>query len=395
MKMSKDLRDAYIKEHHKNKTNKQLAIDTGWSETTIKSIKNRLGVVNSARAREIEEYILKHNISTVDEVNSAAVFLGCPPEKVRDIMKSLGIFSTQGDKAFEALKRKYEGLFTFGEYRNTKAYIDTTCSACGKVHKKRPNDLVTYNFKCTCVRDSLRQEARIIKLEEQKLSKARVLAERLEAEFLNLTKVYPLVRAIIPGSKVEVMCSSCECTRIINRNTLTRKNPQVCPDCAIDKSRDKAAEYWKDLLYSNGIELISGEIINGRSKVVVRRPCGHKASLVLAGLKLYNCQACIVGDEHFLYILNIEGYGYKVGRSINVENRVKEFKKYIEGNITVVQAVQGTYLWAKTSEEFLLNKYSEYRVFNTAVFPGATEILGLEDVNELLEDIKELSSVVS
>ena len=197
--MSKEDRDTYVENNYSSKTNKQLAADTGWSETTIKSIKTRLGVVKSSRVKELEEYVLSNGIKSVDEVNNAAIVLGCKPDKIRDVMKSLGIFESQSDKAFEALKLKYTGKFIFGEYKNTKAYVELTCVECKAVHYKRPNDLVTYNFSCTCIRKAIKAEY----TKQKEDSKIKAAALKIEKDFLDFKGRFPLVVAILPDSKVK------------------------------------------------------------------------------------------------------------------------------------------------------------------------------------------------
>jgi hypothetical protein len=91
MKMSKEDRDAYVLEHQ-DKTRGELVTDTGWSLTTIKSVRKRLGVgVLTDRDTEIADYILAQ--PTEDDYYIAQQ-LGCKVDKVRDTKIRLGVYST-------------------------------------------------------------------------------------------------------------------------------------------------------------------------------------------------------------------------------------------------------------------------------------------------------------
>lgn len=88
MKMSKEDRDAYVWEH-RDKTRAALVSATGWSLTTIKSVRKRLGIgVLTDRDIEIGDYILDNPDMCNEDI---AATLLCKVDKVRDTKTRLGV----------------------------------------------------------------------------------------------------------------------------------------------------------------------------------------------------------------------------------------------------------------------------------------------------------------
>lgn len=148
MKMTKQDRDSYVLQNHSNETNTQLATSTGWSLTTIKSIKRRLGIVSSPQVAKVRTYILERPDMSYQEI---ADTLGMKIDNVRDTAKALGMVDvTTSDKAFNVLRARFHGRFKFsrGDYITNKERIPITCRACNFSFTARPNTMVTDGLAC-------------------------------------------------------------------------------------------------------------------------------------------------------------------------------------------------------------------------------------------------------
>ena len=148
MKMTKQDRDSYVLQNHSIKTNAQLVTSTGWSLTTIKSIKRRLGVVSSPQVTKLRTYILENRGMTYQEI---ADTLGMKIDNVRDTAKALGMVDvTASDKSFNTLHARFQGRFKFsrGDYITNKERIPITCRGCNFSFTARPNTMVTDGLDC-------------------------------------------------------------------------------------------------------------------------------------------------------------------------------------------------------------------------------------------------------
>lgn len=149
MKLTKEDRDEFVLNNYNNMTNVQLAEGTGWGMTTIKSVKRRLGLAKkSQKVLDMEAYALEH-YPTKDDKEIAEVF-GMKHDNVRDALKSLGIYQSQGYAAYLRIVEEYKDSFEFfDDYITCKDRIKLRCVVCGKEHYQRPNDLVTKGFYCS------------------------------------------------------------------------------------------------------------------------------------------------------------------------------------------------------------------------------------------------------
>lgn len=149
MKFTKIDRDNYVLNNYKRKTNAQLAEVTGWSVTTIKSSLTRQGLSRQGKTKrtlEIEKYILNNKEKADIEISKE---LGCKIDKVRDIKKSLGVFKSPSDIAFENLQKKYmDFVLKREDYIDCKTKMKLKCKSCGALMYYRPNELTTYKKEC-------------------------------------------------------------------------------------------------------------------------------------------------------------------------------------------------------------------------------------------------------
>jgi len=155
----------------------------------------------------------------------------------------------------------------------------------------------------------------------------------------------------------------------------------------LDSKATDATNRWVRYLEENNIILVRGDVLNDKSVVRVTRPCGHQIEATLGNIKRYQCTACRSGEEYYLYLLDAGNGVYKIGRAIDINRRIKTLNRYWEYELNCVHSVKGIYADIKMAEEYILKKYSSNRLFNTAVFDGATEFLELEDISELIEDM--------
>lgn len=153
MKMSKEDRDTYVS-LHTNKTIKQLAIETGWADSTIKACRRRLGL-SKAHPKELEiielakEGLGPYEIAEVIDVRG---------DIAGDILRKHGL---ENYRFMKSIIEKYPTLdFSKSKYINTKTAIEFKCKSCGTLTSKRPNDLVTNKYTCPCSRKSRRKEDR-------------------------------------------------------------------------------------------------------------------------------------------------------------------------------------------------------------------------------------------
>lgn len=167
-KMTKEERDSYVLENHERCSNKEVAETTGWSMTTIKSVKRRLNLVKSERAEEIKNYLLEYpDVSYLE----ASYALGAKIDNVRDIAKALGRTNVSyADRGFSRLVSEFEGRFIFerSEYSSNKDKINATCSTCGNVITRRGMDMLQNGMFCEYCepRDSRDTFVYILELQE-------------------------------------------------------------------------------------------------------------------------------------------------------------------------------------------------------------------------------------
>lgn len=146
-KMTKEARDSYVQNYYGSQTNEQLAGNTGWSVTTIKSVKTRLGLAKKSKKRlELEAYCLG-KYPTEDAYQIAAIF-NTKVDLVRDTLKFLGIWISPSEEAEQHLKKTISEKFkllTYGKAANMSSF---GCLSCGHEFEKRTNNVVSCGVSC-------------------------------------------------------------------------------------------------------------------------------------------------------------------------------------------------------------------------------------------------------
>lgn len=127
MKLDKNLRDEYVLNNYQKLTNKQLAEDTGWSETTIKAVKRRLGLVKSKANIELREFIINNKEMEPREV---AEQLGIKIDTVLDTLKYLGLYI---HPTIKRIKKELEDKYIIEESNitNNRDKVTYICRKCG------------------------------------------------------------------------------------------------------------------------------------------------------------------------------------------------------------------------------------------------------------------------
>lgn len=190
MKMSKLERDDFVLNNHEEMTGQQLAETTGWSLTTIKSVKRRLGLVKGGLYDRVKKAAEENPDLTATEV---AHNLGSKPDNVRDIFKALGISRvTKEDHAFGRLQDTIEGKFTISreDYVNTKTRAPFKCIVCGYESMLRPNDVITKDKSC-------------VRCEEAIDGRSYVYVIGLRKDALNENSLYKIGKSDVPDRRLK------------------------------------------------------------------------------------------------------------------------------------------------------------------------------------------------
>lgn len=141
MKLTKEERDKLVLENQ-DWTIKKLAEVSGWSETTIKSARRRLGLTGK-HAKEDDILNLVREGTTPSDI---ANILGVKSDLVREISEKHGLHN------FHYLKNIIDKYPTFkvltDRWEGTKARINLMCGGCGSLYNKRCNELVTDTLVC-------------------------------------------------------------------------------------------------------------------------------------------------------------------------------------------------------------------------------------------------------
>lgn len=328
-KMTKEERDRFVQTNYCNTTNKKMAEITGWSETTIKSVKRRLGLVNRSKSPklvELEKYCVENYDGYKVTDKTIAEKFGCKADNVRDTLKALNLYKSPGDKSFDLIKRKYSNKFLIlSEYKGADSGMKLQCKTCGTVHVKRTNTLVSLNFSCNICNDKY---------------------------WSGVSDNERVRKAITRGSSV------------------TRK-PSTRENCI-------------DSILSLGYSINRGIIKDATSKVHVTCPNGHERHGSVRNILRYNCAECKnINNNYSLYILKSE-FGYKIGVTTNIEHRVSRIKascgfeiqpEYVSREVSRNIA----YYWEKKFHEMFKDKNIKF----DAKFDGSTEFFNLspEDLN--------------
>lgn len=146
-KMTKEDRDSYVQNNFGGQTNEQLARNTGWSVTTIKSIKTRLGLAKKSKKRlELEVYCLE-NYPSEDAYQIAELF-DTKVDLVRDTLKFLGIWVSPSDEAEQHLGKTISEKFKLVIYGKAANMSSFECLSCGHLFEKRTNNVVSGGMSC-------------------------------------------------------------------------------------------------------------------------------------------------------------------------------------------------------------------------------------------------------
>ena len=322
MKLSKQERDEYVEKHYKIKTNNQLAEDTGWSLTTIKSIKRRLGLVKKTeKLLEVERYCLDNYDGVNITDKDIATLYGMKHDNVRDILKSLGMYKGPSDIAADLLKLKYSGRFKIvSRYAGTKTNLRLECRSCGGVYDKLANFLVTMNFQC-------------------------------------------------PKCSEKTTTTDTEGRRDFAEKALRAE------------SKAKGSGRYKELsesLEAKGLSIIRGVPLNNLSKIEVECVNGHTRSGSVRNMLRYGCSEC-EKDQEVFYLYILEGGGmYKVGVSKEVSMRVKRIAESSGiADLRCIHSFKGYKNEVYNSEKYWHEFFADKNCNLGGVFDGSTEFFHL------------------
>lgn len=147
-KMVKSERDLYVL-NNKNKTIKDLAKETGWSETTIKGLRRQLGIVTHKRESEfISVYNELKDKCSLEEIAST---LATKVDILRDVLKSKGMYTSPSEEAnINLINRLSAAELEIITQLPFKAadFISIRCRLCGKIVVRRANNVVSQGISC-------------------------------------------------------------------------------------------------------------------------------------------------------------------------------------------------------------------------------------------------------
>jgi hypothetical protein len=332
-KMSKEDRDIFVERNHSTMTGNELVGATGWSLTTIKSIKRRLGTQRkSSRVLEMEEYAVRNYDGYSITDKDIADKFEMKHDNVRDSLKFLGIYKSPSTIAAEALFRRYSRYFNFlSDYKDTKSGLTLECKSCGEITTKRANSLVTNRFSCkkcsgsaTCYeRESYYRK-----------NEARTIAKKF-AE-----------RSLATGTS------------------------------------------WRERILHEGYTLSPSEVIKNQTSIV-SAVCtnGHTRNASVRNILRYNCAECSDSNIWYLYIMR-SGNMYKLGVSSNVEHRLTRIKASASlEDLEILYKFEGTKNLVYSSEKYWHSKLADKNCLLGAVFDGSTEFFFLspQDLEEIIK----------
>lgn len=148
--MTKEKRDQFVLDNYESMSGQTLANETGWSLTTIKSVKRRYGLQKkSAKVLEMEEYARANYDGVTCTDKDIAKLFGMKHDNVRDALVHLGIYISEWDKVVARVDSlihhsTYEKL---SEYSNVHDTVELRCRECGDVRNVRVNN-ITEGFEC-------------------------------------------------------------------------------------------------------------------------------------------------------------------------------------------------------------------------------------------------------
>ena len=332
MKLTKQERDDYVLLKYKVETNKQLAINTGWSETTIKSSLSRQGLSRkgkTSRTKEIEEYIKNND----KDDTILAQELGCKIDRVRDVRKSLGMYKSPSDKAFDSIV-KHLPTFTLRreDYVTNKVSMKVVCKQCNHTTYPKPNDITTFGHTCApcaVLAKKIKKEKLHSKLKfERKLliklaMQAKYKPNRLEKVHSHYGKVFNIKMNTFNLIRLE--CKTCGYTRGTKYHAQNSSRLGTCIRCNISVM-SKELEF-KQQCDKHGYTLISeyGKVVK------VLCPQGHTRTAGPYNIQKYGCRECTKEGKYYVYLMNLEEGIYKVGISNDPDRRRDEVAR--SGNI--------------------------------------------------------------
>lgn len=357
MKMSKDGRDSFVKDNYNKLSNKKLAEQTGWSLTTIKSVKVRLGLVKKNSKRlELESYCVdNYPRLTIEQIS---IDQNTKVDNVRDTLKLLGLWSPQGSGEASFYKRFSENFLILSKYRGAHGVISLQCKRCGKEHTKRANNFVSIRFKCCSI-------------EKPKLLR-------------NNEKV---VIRIIENSAI-VACIACNNLRkiklsMVNNKAFTGK----CISCSSKNVKTKRLDFQNAFLShlkEKELELLEqdSEVITRTTEVVVKYPDKGIRTCSARNIFRYGFK----NDHCILYLMDFGTYGVKIGVSNDPEYRAKKVSS--SGNLpmpVIEYLCEGSRSYILRIERELHSKLSSYSIEYGSTFTGSTEFFNnLKEVRDLI-----------
>jgi hypothetical protein len=240
MKLDKNVRDEYVLNNYQKLTNKQLAEDTGWSETTIKAIKRRLGLVKSKANIELREFILSNKDT---EPRDIALTLGIKIDTVIDTLKYLGLYI---HPTIKRIKKELEDKYIVEESNivNNRDKVTYTCKKCGDTKSRAARFIlqdITQGKGVLCQCESELEDFIKEELERKRKYIIKQYNMRLKnPQFLGLLDDNKcLVRCLKCGNIHEIKCTSFK----------SRKSPS-CSKCHYEDFNKK--EYYINEIISRG-----------------------------------------------------------------------------------------------------------------------------------------------
>lgn len=380
MKLDKNLRDEYVLNNYQKLTNKQLAEDTGWSETTIKAVKRRLGLVKSKANIELREFIINNKEMEPREV---AEQLGIKIDTVIDTLKYLGLYI---HPTLKRIKKELEDKYIIEESNitNNRDKITYTCKKCGDTKSRAARFIlqdITGGKGVICQCESELEDF----IKEEIVRKRKYIIKQYNMRLKN-----PQFLGLLDGGKCLVKCLNCGDIREIKYDSFKSRKSLYCSTCQY-KDLNKE-EYYINEIIAGGYTIAS-QYINSNAAIKVICKNGHIRETTPYNIVKYGCKYCEreYPESSFIYLMHVACGFTKIGVSTAVERRARELELESElGTHTIITAFQMKTQEAYKLEKILHTKYKKYNEKLEDKFGGYTEYFKLSDT-----DIQEIVSIIS
>jgi len=262
-------------------------------------------------------------------------------------------------------------------YVSAKHRISVKCLSCGSISSKSPTSLLTGKGCKACA------------ISKQRLTEQEIL-NGLNKHFSGYSLITPVEAISSNKQKIEYECNighKCEGTL----NSLL--SGSGCRECAYVKLNHQTL-LEETVSSMPHIRLVGGQYKNSRSVMLLEcefhgvfkkradailyegKGCPACAS---ANIKYYSSKLAernksdFLNREAYLYVLSIEGFGTKVGISVNPASRIKRIMRQ-SGSSVISHLEKKTNLYeAILLEDMCLNNFNRKQVMKS--FDGYTELL--------------------